>query len=581
MRKRVRSYSSALWLVAAVGSSALGAASSLASADFHTWAKTPPMGWNSWDCFATTLTEAQARAEADVMADKLRAHGWSYLVVDVQWYEPNAAGFDYRANAKLSMDANGRLIPAPNKFPSSADGSGFTALASYVHSKGLRFGIHLMRGIPRQAVEANLPILGTDFHAADIADKVNVCEWNKDMYGVDMSKPGAQAYYDSVFRLIASWGVDFVKVDDISRPYVRNEPEIEAVRTAIDRTGRAMVLSLSPGETDIAAARHAMQHANMWRISDDFWDHWSLLDAQFGRLDRWSAFRTPGAWPDADMIPIGTIDMGRKSWFSLPEERTLMTLWCIARSPLILGADLAKLDPATLDLITNDEVLAVDQFSTRNRQLFRRGDGEVAWVADASMGPDKFVALFNTRDPWVLRDSNQVYRADPVSAATPGQRAAFTFPVAGLDTVVLVADPGDSTRFWWPAVFREVTWVYPDGREVPAGRDYGSHGEKVNGLKVPQGAASLKGVLVLDGAAADVPGATLSMRAYGYDAGALFQKGQRVHLDLDQLGITGPIRIRDLWDHKDLGQQSGVFEPEIEWHGARLYRIMAPPPLDS
>lgn len=157
---------------------------------FWQWAATPPMGWNSWDSFATTVTEAQARAQADVMAEQLKPFGWEYLTVDIQWYEPNATGFDYRAGAKLVLDQWGRLLPAPNRFPSAANGVGFKALADYVHRQGLKFGLHLMRGIPRQAVAENTPIQGTPYHAGDIADRQHVCPWNTDMFGVDMSKPG-------------------------------------------------------------------------------------------------------------------------------------------------------------------------------------------------------------------------------------------------------------------------------------------------------------------------------------------------------------------------------------------------------
>jgi hypothetical protein len=534
------------------------------------------MGWNSWDCFATTLTEAQARAQADAMADMLEAHGWRYLVVDIQWYEPGATGFGYRAGAPLTLDDFGRLLPAPNKYPSAAAGAGFRPLADYVHSKGLRFGIHLMRGIPRQAVAGNLPIAGTPYHAADIADRVHVCEWNSDMYGVDMSKPGAQAYYDSVFALIASWGVDFVKVDDISRPYVRNEPEIEAVRRAIDRSGRRMVLSLSPGETDIRAAAHVAGHANMWRISDDFWDHWSLLHDQFERLNRWSGRGGPGAWPDADMIPVGVIDMGRRTWFSRDEQVTLMTLWCIARSPLMLGADLTLLDAQTLSLLTNDEVLRVNQASANNRQLFRDGAGGVGWIADAQGGSDRYVALFNTRDPWVLDDSRRIWLSDRVDGRTPGQAVHFDLHVSGLAKVVLVADAGRSDRFWWPSIFREVRWSYPDGREAPAAREYGSHGEKVNGIDVPAGAARMRGVALLDDEARR-GGAGLVFSAYGFTAADLAVAGRPVALDLENLGLGPRVRIRDLWVHRELGTFSGTFVPEIEWHGARLYRASAAP----
>jgi alpha-galactosidase len=378
---------------------------------FWNWAPTPPMGWNSWDCFATTVTETQSRATADVMAAKLLAHGYNTLTVDIQWYEPGAKSSAYRGNAyllpneqrryrevaTLAMDEFGRLLPAENRFPSAAGGLGFKPLADYVHAKGLKFGIHLMRGIPRQAVAENTPIKGTAFHAADIADKVNICSWNPDMWGVDMSKPGAQEYYDSVFALIASWGVDYVKVDDLSRPYLRNRPEVEAIRQAIDKTSRPIVLSLSPGATDLKGADHVVRHANLWRISDDFWDRWPALVSQFTRLRNWSeaAPPSPGRWPDADMLPLGTLEQGRRQTRFTPDEQvTMLTLWSIARSPLILGADLMKLDDATLALVTNDEVLAVNQRGAHPRQFFRHDDGRVAWVSDAPDG-GKYLALFN------------------------------------------------------------------------------------------------------------------------------------------------------------------------------------------
>jgi hypothetical protein len=182
-------------------------------------APTPPMGWNSWDAYGTTVTEADVKANADVMASGLKQFGWQYIVIDIQWYEPFAKAHGYRPNARLQMDEYGRLIPAVNRFPSSANGQGFKPLADYVHSKGLKFGIHILRGIPRQAVEENLSIFGSDMKAADIADKKNTCAWNTDLYGVDMTKPGAQAYYDSIVAQYAKWGVDFIKADDMGRPY--------------------------------------------------------------------------------------------------------------------------------------------------------------------------------------------------------------------------------------------------------------------------------------------------------------------------------------------------------------------------
>lgn len=367
------------------------------SPQFHRWAQKPPMGWNSWDSFATTVTDEQTRAHADFMADRLKRYGWQYVVVDIQWYEPEAKGYDYRKDAKLEMDQWGRLWPAVNRFPSAANGIGFKALAEYIHRRGLKFGLHLMRGIPRQAVAQNTSVKGTRFGAVDIADKTSTCSWNTDMYGVDMSRPGAQEYYDSVFELFAQWGVDFVKVDDISRPYHR--AEVEAIRKAIDRTRRPMVLSLSPGETPLSAGPHVLQHANMWRVSDDFWDTWPALLEQFERLHKWTEFRGAGHFPDADMLPLGRIDMGRRTTrFTENEQYTLMTLWSIARSPLIIGGDLTKTRDLPLSLLTNEEVIAVDQESNGNRQLFRE-NGVVAWVADVPNSHDKYLAVFNTNDP--------------------------------------------------------------------------------------------------------------------------------------------------------------------------------------
>ncbi|MFT4177292.1 MAG: glycoside hydrolase family 27 protein [Luteolibacter sp.] len=373
-----------------------------ASPAFHSWAAKPPLGWNSWDCFGTTVTEAQTRAQIDVMADKLKSHGWEYIVVDIQWYEPDSKGFKYRTGAPLVMDEWGRLLPAENRFPSAANGVGFKALAKAAHDKGLKFGLHIMRGIPRQAVDQNTPIKGTSYRATDIADTSSLCEWNPDMYGVDMSKPGAQEYYDSVYELLTSWDIDFIKVDDLSRPY--HKKEIEAIRKAIDKTGRHIVFSTSPGETPVADGAHVMNHANMWRISDDFWDTWKALFEQFKRLDAWTPYRGEGHFPDADMLPLGAVRQVGSSKhrppytrFTKDEQVTMMTLWSIARSPLIMGGDLSKLDEWTLSLLTNDEVLSVNQDSSGNRQLFRR-DGLIGWIADVPGSPDKYLALFNTTE---------------------------------------------------------------------------------------------------------------------------------------------------------------------------------------
>ena len=425
-------------------------ATNLVSADnaapaFLSWAPTPPMGWNSWDCFATTVTEAQTKQAADTMAEHLKSHGWEYVVVDIQWYRADTSDFGYKEGAELSLDAFGRLQPAVNRFPSSAKGAGFKALADYVHAKGLKFGVHLMRGIPRQAVAKNLPVLGTDRHAADIADKLHPCAWNPDMWGVDMSKPGAQEYYDSVFALLAEWGVDFVKVDDIARPYHQNEPEIEGIRRAIDKTGRPIVLSLSPGETALSAAQHVKNHANMWRISDDFWDSYASLFDQFARLENWHALGQPGAWPDADMLPLGTLALGsRKSNFTPDEAVTVMTLWSIAKSPLVFGGDLSRMDDATLALLSNDAVLAVDQKSVHNRPLPSAAPWKL-WTADDPATGAAYLAVFDAPEPTPAeREQAKAYGAtvkiDAASAAEPPATFTFALSSLGIEGNPLVID---------------------------------------------------------------------------------------------------------------------------------------------
>lgn len=387
--------------IALVLASCLGLVGAVEPPAFATWAERPVMGWNSWNFYGTSINEAKARANADIMAAELLPCGYNVFTVDIQWYQPTASGFGYDPNATLVMDPWGRLLPATNRFPSASGGSGFKPLGDYLHGLGLKFGIHIMRGIPRQAWQQDLPVKGTSYSARDIANTASICSWNPDMYGVDLSKPGAQAYYDSLFELYASWGVDFIKVDDLSRPYdAVQRAELEAIREAIDKTGRPIVLSTSPGETPLSAGPHVMAHANQWRISDDFWDVWGALYDQFGRLHQWTPFRAPGRFPDADMLPLGKLAAGsptsggRGTFFTAAEQYTLMSLWSIARSPLIHGGDMTQMDAFTRSLLTNDEVIAVNQRSTHNRQLFRHGD-LIAWVADREASPDKYVAVFN------------------------------------------------------------------------------------------------------------------------------------------------------------------------------------------
>mgnify|MGYP002350229432 CR=1 FL=1 len=333
------------------------------------------------------------------MSEKLRSHGWEYIVIDIRWYVKNdkAGGYNQK-DPVFTMDDYGRLLPATNKFPSAAKGEGFKPLADYIHSKGLKFGIHLMRGIPVEAIQKNYPIKNSCYHAKDIYSGLYQCGWLHDMKTIDPRKAGAQDYYNSIFDLYASWGVDFVKVDDLSKPYFYYE--INMIRKAIDQCGRPMVLSTSPGTTPLKWAKHIVNHANMWRICDDFWDDWDMLAHQFKRCANWAAYAGPGHWPDADMLPLGRIALraergkDRMCGLSKAEQYTLMNLWAIFRSPLMFGGDLPSNDEFTLSLLTNDEVLAVNQHSSGNKQL-KAENGLIVWTADVPDSEDKYAAFFN------------------------------------------------------------------------------------------------------------------------------------------------------------------------------------------
>lgn len=368
------------------------------------------MGWNSWDSYGLTINEDEFKQNVTWFNDHLKAYGWQYVVIDEGWYlaHPENAGTK-GADQGYTMDEYGRYVPATVRFPSAANGAGFKAVADYVHSLGLKFGIHIIRGIPRQAVEHNLPIAGSQFHAADAADRTDTCEWNPDNFGVKDNAAG-RAYYASVAKLYAQWGLDFLKVDCIARPY--REAEIHMVSGALKATGRPIVLSLSPGPTPLDEAADVSREAQMWRISDDFWDVWKRsrngtfpqsVVQQFTLVSEWEKYAGPGHWPDADMLPFGTLgphpgwQQPRKSRLTPDETQTVFTLWSIARSPLVLGTNLTEMDSATEALITNRDLLDVNQHSTENRPVVQTPE-KCVWTARATSAKGWYVALFNLSD---------------------------------------------------------------------------------------------------------------------------------------------------------------------------------------
>jgi hypothetical protein len=379
-------------------------------------AEKPPMGWNSWNCMGFEIREHHIKEIADYMSEHLLEYGYEYLVLDAGWYYPEyiTTNMGHTFNPEQFIDQYGRLMPDTVKFPSAAGGVGFKALANYVHSKGLRFGIHIMRGIPWNAYELNTPVLGSAQTARDMGQPDVVCEWNHSMYGLNCETADGKAYYESIVALYKEWGVDFIKIDDISRPI--NKPEIKAFSDAVRESGREMVISLSPGASPVDEAVFLGEYANMWRISNDIWDSWHLIRGNFDYCSKWHKHGKPGAWPDADMLPIGKLRItGADEWvagqlgteygkirdefsrLTKDEQYTVMNLWCVFRSPLMIGSYLTMNDDFSYSLLTNKDLIELNQNSIGNREVYRTDDLSI-WTASHQTSQTNYLAIFNLSD---------------------------------------------------------------------------------------------------------------------------------------------------------------------------------------
>ncbi len=377
-------------------------------------APTPPMGWNSWNCFGIEVNEEQVKAVADYMAENLKEYGWEYVVIDAGWYHPatfKTPQWNDDPEPPQSIDEYGRLLPDTIKFPSARNGAGFKPLANYIHSKGLKFGIHIMRGIPWNAVKNQSPVYGTRYTADEIADADNRCEWTHVMYGVNTDHPGGAAYYKSLIDLYYEWEVDYIKADDMSRPYRSNE--IHALSQILQNSSRDIVLSLSPGAAPLDSVHHLNKNAHLWRISGDFWDSWESLKKQFMLCANWAPYISKNSWPDADMLPLGKLRKnGVGAWeaslfnstseevtdeysrLAKEEQITLMNLWALFRSPLMMGGYLPENDSLTLALLTNRNIIELNQNSINNR-IIHSDENSAVWAADSEDGNYRWIALFN------------------------------------------------------------------------------------------------------------------------------------------------------------------------------------------
>ena len=456
-------------------------------ATFRTWAMTPPMGWNSWDCYYSSVTEKEVMQNARYLVDNdLVRHGWEYVVVDIRWYcdHPSLGGGNYnqRGDQGYVLDAYGRYLPSPRRFPSCMkDGIniGFKALADSIHNMGLKFGIHIMRGVPKAVVGSNYQLKGSEQTpwSQVYNGTTSPCTWLKDNLLVRNNEAGQQ-YYNSIMDLYAGWGVDFIKVDDLSRPFYTDE--IHMIRKAIDQTGRPIVLSLSPGKTQYQYAGECLDNANMWRMMDDLWDNWSAVDAVFNEAHVWSQYSRPGNFADCDMLPLGQIAMtigdpgytsaqgGRWTNLTHNEQLTMMTLWGICHSPLFFGGEMTRNDAFTLSLLNNEEYHRMHKYGTDARQVLNDENlGHVAWTSTDPDTGNRYLALFQ-RDytRWIV-GSKALYRSEVVSYTTDGHAVDVDIDwPEGEKSLVLVVDDGGDNFNYDHGDWINPTLVLRDGTEV-------------------------------------------------------------------------------------------------------------------
>lgn len=438
------------------------------------------MGWNSWDCYGASVTEKEVRSNADFMQKRMKAHGWKYVVVDIRWHVDDAGDYNYNfTSVKHNFDENGVLVPSLERFPSATDRT-FKGLARDIHPQGLLFGVHLMRGIDKLFYDkvSKSKEIGRSGHTfSELKVVNNGASWLPDNYGVEQTEAG-QAWYDLAIATYASWGIDFIKVDDLSYPYQRGEVEMlhNAIMKVYRETGHKIVLSTSPGPAplDSHTANHLKANADMWRVTGDMWDKWDDVYAIFQKAKAWTPYRTRGTWPDNDMLALGTIGI-RTHDFWLPvqhkrdsaltddEEKSLLSLWMITRSPLMFGGDWTMTKPSMIDMLSNDEVLAVNQASENGREVSRVND-LVVWTADKPRTRSKYVALFNARDTNFTRDRKAAWESGRLDRE--GQTVDVNVDVRGARRMALVVnDGGDGFEF------DHAAWIKPTLRgssgEIP------------------------------------------------------------------------------------------------------------------
>ena len=598
-------------------------------ATFRTWAMTPPKGWNSWDCYYSSVTETEVMQNAEYMRDNLKEYGYEYIVVDIRWYceHPSlgAGNYNQRGTQGYVLDGNGRYLPSPRRFPScmvDGENKGFKPLADKIHDMGLKFGIHIMRGVPTTVAQnpQNYTLLGSDDatateRAATWAKVYNgttsPCTWLKDNALVRATEEGQQ-YYNSIINLYAEWGVDFIKVDDISRPFYTDE--IQMLRNAIDQCGRPIVLSLSPGKTQYQYHEQCHNLANQWRMMDDLWDNWAHVSAVFAEAAEWAKYHQVGNYADCDMLPVGQIamtvadqgyasrDNGRWTRLNDNELTTMMTLWGICHSPLMIGGEMTSFGETTRKLLTNADMLRMNNYGVNARQA-AHSVGRYVWESTDPEDGSKWVALFSTdgSEQWVTPE-NALYCSETVAYTTEGHKVDVECDIPeGTDILALVVDDGGDNYNYDHGDWINPTVILDNGTEYPLTgadldhtftasyynvvrenrnvtntgnmkvlgteytRGFATDANAVLYFKLPENAASFKGIGAADDSGIGQTGSTTTMRFMVFAGecrnselvdGALFDSGlvsrtsQKAGVEVD-VDIAGAEQLKIVVDNYD------------------------------
>lgn len=607
--------------------------------DFRKWALTPPLGWNSWDCYYSTVTEDIVMQNADYQQKNLLEYGWEYVVIDIRWYanHPSLGGGWYNQvkTPECQLDEYGRYVPSPTRFPSAMQkgrNEGFKALADAIHERGMKFGIHIMRGMPKYILDNPGAYKLKGAEDADWSlvykDTQPECAWLQDNLTVQDNQYG-QLYYNSIIELYASWGVDFIKVDDMSRPYY--DKEIAMLRKAIDQCGRPIVLSLSPGKTGYQYIDHLHGHANMWRMMDDLWDRWNDVKAVFAEADAWQPHHQAGNYADCDMLPLGQISMtvddpgfanadnGRYTNLTHDEQYTLMTLWGICHSPLFFGGEMTKNDEFTHSLLTNRDYLRMHAYGMDAHQVSNE-KGKIVWTSVDPKSGERYLALFFTDagNGWIY-DDHAIYASETVAYTTDGHKVDvdIRLPDGTKELALVVDDAGDGFNYdhgdWINPVF-----VSKNGYEVPVTGEfvkekytnsyYNTINENTNVLNngkmrvlgkeyergfsmdanalllfnVPDSIVGFRGMGALDDSGIGQPNSTTSIKFYVFNFDPRLTSGTpkgsaQVSCDLSQFGYEKDtnLEIFDVWSGESLGTfKPGTLTQEVNSHGVKLLRIV-------